>query len=141
MATEYFKNKVATEQAFKGGWFYPGDRARLNKRALIILSGRDSELINRGGIKINPRAPEEFILNSAFIEDAAIFPFSNDMGIQEIGLAVVPNEGFNEVSLKKEILEKFGASRVPNQIIKVKEIPRNVMGKVEKFNLKQLIKK
>ena len=141
MAQEYFKNKVATERAFKSGWFYPGDRARLNKRGLIVLSGRDSELINRGGIKINTRAIEEFILSTAFIRDAAIFPFSNPMGIQEIGLAVVANKGFEAGSLKKKINDKFGASRVPSQIVEVKKIPRNVMGKVEKLNLNQLIKK
>jgi long-chain acyl-CoA synthetase len=44
MAYEYFKNPEATAKCFKDGWFYPGDRGRLNKNGPLFLTGRQSEI-------------------------------------------------------------------------------------------------
>ena len=89
MACEYFKNPEATAKCFKDGWFYPGDRGRLNKNGLLFLTGRQSE--------------------------------------------IVAKEDFDIPALHSGLVKKFGA---PVCFVRVKQIPRNQMGKVVRGQLR-----
>ena len=62
VANEYFNNHEATAVSFKEGWFYPGDRGRSNENGLLFLTGREREIINRGGVKIDPVNVDEDVL-------------------------------------------------------------------------------
>ena len=42
------------EQSQHGGWFRTGDLGRLTPEGNLLLTGRVKEMINRGGVKINP---------------------------------------------------------------------------------------
>jgi acyl-CoA synthetase (AMP-forming)/AMP-acid ligase II len=95
MANEYFNNPEATAESFKEGWFYPGDRGRLNENGLLFLTGRESEIINRGGTKIDPVTVDEDVLAYPGVEDAAAFGLSRRVGVEEIAIALVAKEDFD----------------------------------------------
>ena len=58
----YFNNDEANRTAFTGdGWFRTGDLARSNTDGSMQITGRDKDIINRGGIKINPVDVEAII--------------------------------------------------------------------------------
>ena len=46
---------------FHDGWFYPGDRGRIACDGLLVLTGRTSEVINAGGLKLAPEVIEEIL--------------------------------------------------------------------------------
>ena len=50
----YYDNARANEAAFHDGWFLTGDLASFDVGGNIRITGRLNELINRGGVKINP---------------------------------------------------------------------------------------
>ena len=51
----YFGNETATREALKpDGWFNTGDLAEIDADGNVVMTGRVKDIINRGGIKINP---------------------------------------------------------------------------------------
>jgi acyl-coenzyme A synthetase/AMP-(fatty) acid ligase len=130
MAYSYYKNLAATEKFFKNGWFYSGDQGFLNEAGCLVLSGRDSELINRGGSKIDPALIDQFLLDLPGIEDAAVFGLSHNGEIEDIGAALVVSTNFDLKTLRAELWKKFGVSNSPAIFFTVAQIPRNPMGKV-----------
>src|SRR6185312_9892764 len=54
------------------GWFYPGDRGRLRADGLLVITGRNAEIINAGGFKIAPDFVDDIVrMRPAVIDVAA----------------------------------------------------------------------
>ncbi|MFI4939343.1 MAG: class I adenylate-forming enzyme family protein [Burkholderiales bacterium] len=137
MVREYYQNHEATAQCFRDGWFYPGDRGKLAKDGLLVLTGRDSELINKGGSKIDPVPIDQFMADYAGVEDAAAFGLESKMGIHDVAAALVVQDDFDLETLHRELLGKFGAESCPFILFRIDRIPRNTMGKVMRSRLSQ----
>lgn len=124
----YLNDIVATEEAYKDGWFYPGDTGSFSVEGHLILAGRTSELINAGGVKIDPAKVDEVAISLPGVLDVAGFGFENDLGMIDFALAVVPGFGFDSAQLIEKLSLDFGSVR-PNVIWAIEKIPRNIMGK------------
>jgi acyl-coenzyme A synthetase/AMP-(fatty) acid ligase len=135
MVNEYYNDPLLSAKYFRDGWFYSGDRGRLMNDGLLILTGRDSELINRGGIKIDPVSIDHYLVDYPGVEDAAAFGFINKIGVQDVAVAIVIADNFDIDTLKIKLHEKLGGARYPSYFIKVNKIPRNQMGKVMRGQL------
>ena len=128
MATSYYNNPEATAQYFRDGFFYPGDLAYLDHAGRLVLQGRSNEVINLGGVKINPERIDAIALTQSGIQDCAAFAHLNESGVEELAIALVVDEGFD-----KEGFEKAMSKDSPYPIRRatiVKEIPRNENGKI-----------
>lgn len=130
MATGYYRNPEASAATFRDGWFYPGDRGRLAGNGMLLLAGRNSELINRGGIKIDPAAIDQYLLAYPGIEDAAAFGLEDASGVQELAVALIAAPTFSLEQLRADMLARFGTARSARYWFRVQGIPRNEMGKV-----------
>ncbi len=51
-AQGYIGDAASTAQAFRGGWFYPGDLACWSAQGALQIVGRQDDVINLGGYKI-----------------------------------------------------------------------------------------
>jgi len=129
MATGYYKNPSETRRSFLDGWFYPGDRGRTLKSGALILSGRVSELINRGGIKIDPMDIDSCVQDYPGVKDAAAFSFENLLGLEDVCVAVVVEDGCDINELQKHAARMLGADKCPSVFLRVSDLPRNPMGK------------
>lgn len=137
MAAEYYKNPEATQLAFREGWFYPGDRGRLDSDRGLYLAGRVSEGFNSGGVKIDPIRIDNFAVDSAGVVDAAAFAFEDDRAVQKTGLAVVSEAGFDVIAFVSKLKATFGEAH-PTVVFQVDEIPRNETGKLLRSKLTEL---
>lgn len=71
----YFGNEQATAAAFtEDGWFRTGDLARIDEAGFVAITGREKDIINRGGIKINPADVEAAIDRHPAVVQSAIVP-------------------------------------------------------------------
>lgn len=72
---EYLDNPDANAQSFTDdGWFKTGDLASLDEAGNIMITGRSKDIINRGGIKINPADIESILDGHADIVQSALIP-------------------------------------------------------------------
>ena len=69
----YFDHPDADRDAFSGdGWFRTGDLAVVTAQGNVAITGRCKDVINRGGIKYNPRDIEDLLTAHPQIDMAAI---------------------------------------------------------------------
>jgi acyl-CoA synthetase (AMP-forming)/AMP-acid ligase II len=130
MALEYLGDPVATAESWRDGWFYAGDLGLL-KGSKLFLAGRESEIINIGGLKVDPaRIDTHFDSEPDFVEHAAFaIPMAN--GLECIGLAYVPTDTLDLAAVidrANDTLGKFA----PAIFVPVKKIPRNHLDKPQR---------
>jgi|SRR5579871_794836 len=137
MAKAYLNDPEATAAHFRNGWFYPGDLGAIGVARTLTISGRESEVINAGGVKVAPQMIEKVVLAFPGVTDCASFGIADTMGIETIWAAIVANEKADLTGLAKFCGAKLGA-RAPARFLKLRQLPRNETGKVMHSELQRL---
>jgi long-chain acyl-CoA synthetase len=128
----------AVNPNLRNGWFYPGDIGRLMPDGLMVLSGRTSNIINVGGLKLAPEVIEETLLKHPAVADAAAFGSMGGSGIEEISVAVVANHPVADSHLAAWCAERG----VPlTRVFFVDRLPKTDSGKIDREQLKQQLLK
>ena len=71
----YFNHPEANREAFSAdGWFRTGDLAVVDREGNVAITGRCKDVINRGGVKYNPRDIEDLLAAHPRVDMAAIVP-------------------------------------------------------------------
>jgi acyl-CoA synthetase (AMP-forming)/AMP-acid ligase II len=129
-----------SQNAFRDGWFYPGDIGRLSADGLLVLTGRDKAVLNLGGDKVSPERIEQALAACAGVQQAAAFTVPNASGVGELVAAVVM-PAFDAQALRRHCERALPVSFVPNRFVSVADIPRNDMGKIDRRRLAELLGK
>jgi acyl-CoA synthetase (AMP-forming)/AMP-acid ligase II len=124
--------------AFRDGWFYPGDIGRLTADGLLVLTGREKAVLNLGGDKVSPERIEQVLASCAGVRQAAAFAMPNSAGIEELVVAVVAAE-FDAAALRRHCERGLPVGLVPARFIRLADIPRNDMGKIDRKRLADLV--
>lgn len=125
---------VPGDPAFRDGWFRPGDRGVLDEGGWLRVTGREGEMIIRGGANIHPREVEEALRAIPGVEDAAVLGLPDAEYGQEIAAAVVA-PGMDAAALRLAASARIAAYKVPRRWAVVAALPRNAGGKVVKAAL------
>lgn len=138
-ADSYFGEPHGKSSAFKNGWFYPGDNGSLTADGKLRLAGRTSEIINAGGVKIDPAIVDAVAIEVKGVRDAGGFAYEDGQGMVQFHLAVVIDSDFDAQELVDRLELEFGSAR-PSTILAVTQIPRNAMGKVLRKEIADRVK-
>ncbi|MGH7043725.1 MAG: class I adenylate-forming enzyme family protein [Acetobacteraceae bacterium] len=117
--------------AFRDGWFYPGDLGAVWPDGALTLAGRVGEVINSGGIKVNPAAIEDALLSLPGVSEAAVFGVPDALGVDQVWAAIVAAAPIATAALSRLCQERL-AGQAPRFILQMKALPRNANGKVRK---------
>ena len=115
----YLNNPEANKSSFTAdGFFRTGDQGKKDKDGYIIITGRIKELINKGGEKISPIELDNVIVRHPGVAEAVSFGIEDEMYGQDIGVAVVLNDGKNlkEEQLKEWIKGKIARFKLPKNV-------------------------
>lgn len=115
------------------GWFFPGDLVIMGQNSVTFV-GRDSDMLNVGGVKIDATAIEEFARNFETVADALSFEAEDLSGKPVLAMAVVPRQGF-EMAMLVEGLNRNFPNSAPQILGEVKAIPRTELGKPQRAAL------
>jgi acyl-coenzyme A synthetase/AMP-(fatty) acid ligase len=119
---------------FRNGWFYPGDRGRIAPDGLLIVSGRTSEIINAGGVKIAPAAIEEILQRHPTIVEAVALGRVGADGVEEVVVVIVSRRAVSE----QVIIDWCAEHGIPvARVIVVDELPRTASGKIHRDLIKR----
>ncbi len=119
---------------FHDGWFYPGDRGRIARDGLLVLTGRTSEVINAGGLKLAPEVVEEILSGHPTVAAVAAFGARTPSGIEEVCVAIVPRAPLSE----QHIVEWCAERNVPiSRVFMVETLPKTPSGKIHRSELKR----
>jgi acyl-CoA synthetase (AMP-forming)/AMP-acid ligase II len=122
-------------------WFYPGDIGSLTPEGILCVSGRSSDVINRGGVKVSGNRIEEVLQGLPEIKEAAACGVTAASGLEEIWVAVVAkaNRPVDVETIKQSLKEHEDVRIAPDEVFVLDELPRGDIGKVQKHRLKELL--
>ncbi|SHI96066.1 feruloyl-CoA synthase [Desulfatibacillum alkenivorans DSM 16219] len=139
---EYYKNPEATAATIIDGWVHSGDLAVMDDEGYITLVDRAKDMIITGGENVYSKEVEDAIAEHPSIADNVIIGVPNEQWGETVMAVVVLTPG---ASLTIEELREFLETRLadykrPRLLEIVDMLPRNVSGKVLKFELRDTYK-
>ncbi|MFT5742918.1 MAG: fatty-acyl-CoA synthase [Paracoccaceae bacterium] len=137
----YFRNPVATQKAFEGGWFHSGDLGVIYPDGYIQLKDRSKDIIISGGENISSIEVEEVLYSYPGVEIAAVVAMPHDKWGETPCAFVEPTQGLeiDTVALSNWCRDRLAAYKVPGKFV-VTTIPRTSTGKIQKFVLRERAK-
>ena len=136
----YWKMPEATAKEFTSdGWFRTGDVGQVDANGYVTIVGRSKDLIITGGYNVYPAEVESYLNElGGVVESAVIGCPHRDFG-EGVVAVVVPQPGvqLDAEQLIDAIKTQIAGFKVPKRLFFAKELPRNVMGKVQKKALRE----
>ena len=127
----------------KDGWMATGDLGKLDDQGYLIFMGRIKEMYISGGYNVYPQEIESFLNAYPGVNTSAVMEMPDDVW-GEIGVAfVIPEPG---VDLDMDKLQQYCKTYLadykrPRKFIITEDVPRSLIGKVVKKELKKALHK
>jgi long-chain acyl-CoA synthetase len=136
-ATSYYR--AESGDAFRDGWFYPGDLARLDADGFLVLTGRAKDMIIRGGVNIYPLDIETVIRALPGVRDVCVAGVPQREMDEAVTAFVVADPGVSAAAVAAHCRQRLAPYKVPSIVRFVGEVPRNAGGKALKGELIALL--
>ena len=130
MANAYIAEPAASARAFRDGWFYPGDIGYWGNSGELVVNGRVDDLINLGGVKIDPLEVEAALKSADGISAAAVFADPVELTPPRLVAMITLSKGSSPdvcvAQAHSRCTENLGDARTPHIIYVVPQIPMNI---------------
>jgi acyl-CoA synthetase (AMP-forming)/AMP-acid ligase II len=136
MCQGYAGNEQATARSFREGWFYPNDYGLLEADGFLVLRGRTDDIINYGGVKIDPHDVELVLMQHPHIQDAAVVGLPDGMAGQVPVGFLVARGNIELQALRAFCAERMEGRQIPVRWVPLRQIPRNPEGKILRDQLR-----
>jgi acyl-coenzyme A synthetase/AMP-(fatty) acid ligase len=128
----------------KGGpatehWFYPGDIGCVTATGILCLTGRTSDLINIGGVKVSTRQIEEAFEEMEEVREAAACGVDDSAGVERLWVAVVAKGSIDVAALKTKAQAHQDIGANLSELFVLLELPKGDSGKIQKPKLKEIL--
>jgi crotonobetaine/carnitine-CoA ligase len=134
----YFDMPAETLHAFRGLWYHTGDAVRRDEDGFFHLVGRLKDFIRHKGENISATEVEAVVNRHPGVADSAAVGEPDEWGEEEVVVYVEAADGSLELdALRRHCAEALPDFMVPARIAVVESLPRNALGRVEKFRLRQ----
>lgn len=141
----YFKDKIATQNAFKQGWFLTGDVGVIYPDGYMEIKDRSKDVIISGGENISSVELESVLYKHPNVIEAAVVAMPHPRwGESPCAFIVAKNTDkknqVKEEDLLKHCRQNLPKYMVPKKIEFVNEIPKTATGKPKKSELREFAK-
>jgi crotonobetaine/carnitine-CoA ligase len=141
---EYFNKPEATLNAFRNLWFHTGDACFKNKDGVYFFVDRMGSVIRVKGEFVSSYQVEDILNGHPKVNICGAFPIPAEVGgEQDIVTFIVlnPGEKLEEEELREWIKKSMPKFMWPKYIRFVDQLPETPTSKIEKYKLRELIKK
>jgi fatty-acyl-CoA synthase len=136
---EYWGNAAATRETLRDGWYFSGDIGTRDTDGYFTVHDRKKNMIISGGENIYPAEVERVLLDHPAVAEAAVIGRA-DPRWQEVPIAyVVRREGAPVTAdeITRHVGKELARFKLPREVIFVDTLPRNALGKVQHFLLRE----
>ena len=137
---EYWGNAGATAETLRDGWYHSGDIGTRDADGHFFIHDRKKNMIISGAENIYPAEIERVLLAHPDVAEAAVIGRA-DPKWQEVPVAYVVRRASCTIearALEAHLLRELARFKVPRDYVFVDALPRNAMGKVQHFVLREL---
>ena len=138
MFSGYYKDREATQDALRGGWFHGGDSFAYHQQEIRIMVDRYKDIVKSGGENVSSIRVETVLQQHPSVARAAVIGVPDDRWGEAVIACVIPE---NSTELDAEALIAFARARLagfetPKRIVEMDAFPTTVGGKVLKYKLR-----
>ena len=137
----YLDDPIESATVFRQGCFYSGDLGSLTSDNLLVISGRQNDVLNAGGGKIAAEKVEAALLAHKGVREAAVFMRTSTSGVEEVWAAIVTSEAVDAEALRTHCAAHMPHVFVPAHVVPMDRLPVNATGKVDRPRLKEMLAK
>jgi len=125
------------------GWFETGDMARINAQGYIRITGRDKDVIIRGGENIPVVEIEALLYRHPAVAVVAVVAYPDERLGERACAIIVPRQG-QSIDLASVVdflkARKVAMQYIPEKLIVRDSMPTTPTGKVQKFKLREALR-
>jgi long-chain acyl-CoA synthetase len=136
----YWNLPEETTKTIKNGWLYTGDLGYMDEDGYFYITGREKDIIIRGGENVSPIEVEEVLMQHPAVAEAGVIGIPDAVYGEEIKAFVVvkPDKHVNEEELIAFCKDSLPTFKLPKSVQFMQSLPKNVLGKVLRAELRQL---
>ena len=134
----YWNNPAATAETITDGWLHTGDIAHVDEDGFFFVDDRKKDMVISGGENIYPAELEDILHDCPAIAEAAVVG-KPDPRWGEVPVALIvcrPGQTLDAAGVMALFDGRLARYKLPREVRFVDALPRNVMGKVLKYELR-----
>jgi benzoate-CoA ligase family protein len=139
----YWNNPEKTRTTMVGEWLNTGDMYYVDSEGYYVNAGRGDDMLKVGGMWCSPIEIESRLLAHPKVREAAVVGRVDDKGLVKPAAYVVlldPADGNKDTAheLQQFCKAHLAGFKYPRWFYFVREVPKTVTGKIQRFKLRQL---
>ncbi len=137
----YWNSPEETAKALlPDGWLRTGDIVVVDEDGFTTIVDRLKEIIITGGFNVSPSEVEHVLVEHPDIADVAVVGLQTESG-EQVAAAVVLREGahLDVAAIRSWAKERLAAYKVPRSFVEVEELPKSMLGKVLRKQVREAI--
>ncbi len=137
----YHQDPPANDNAFRGPFYFTGDRAAIDEDGYFWFEGRDDDVITSSAYRIGPFEVESVLVEHPAVMEAAVVGKDDPERTQIVTafcLLVPGQKGSPELAHELQEFVKQGTApyKYPREIHFVDELPKTISGKIRRSELR-----
>jgi len=145
----YWNNEELSNEMLKPG-LLPGEKIlnahdlfKMDEEGFLYFQGRNDDIIKTRGEKVSPIEVENTIYQLSGIKEVAVFGHPDLILGESIIAFITCHEqiSFNEKEIQQHCIKSLEPFMVPRKIVFLSEMPKSGNGKIDKSELRKLIRK
>jgi fatty-acyl-CoA synthase len=134
----YYRNPEATAEVSRFGWHHTGDIGYLDEDGYLFIVDRAKDMIITGGFNVYSAEVEQALMAHPAVRDCAVVGLPDDKWGERVTAVVVVNPGAESGSdeVIAFVKRRIGSVKPPKQLEIWPELPRSVIGKVLKTDVR-----
>jgi crotonobetaine/carnitine-CoA ligase len=136
----YWKRPADTLKVMRNMWFHTGDIGKIDDQGFFYFLDRKKDYLRRGGENISSFEMEKTFQAHDAIEEVAVHAVYSELSEDEVKVTAVLRPGYqlDERALCTWATDRLPYFAVPRYIEFVKELPRNPVGRILKYQLRDI---
>jgi fatty-acyl-CoA synthase len=138
---EYWSDPQATDEALHDGWYCTGDIGHLDEDGWLCVDERKKDVIISGGENIYPAELEAVLAGCTEIAETAVVARPDKKwGEVPVAIVVLHEAGsMDRDAVLARFNDRLAGYKHPKDVVFLETLPRNAMGKVLKFRLREML--
>ncbi len=140
----YWGDEAKTAEALdRAGWMHTGDLATIDEEGYCKIVGRIKDMVIRGGENLYPREIEEFLYRHPKVLDVQVVGVPDEKYGEELCAWIIVREGetLSADEIKAFCQGQIAHYKIPRYIKFVDSFPMTVTGKIQKFQIREQMKR
>lgn len=140
---EYLGAPEKMADAFRGDYYYTGDRAYFDEKGYWWFVGRADDVIKSSDYRIGPFEVESALVEHPAVAEAAVVGSPDPQRWQLVKAFVILKPGYEPsrelaLDLFKHCIKILAKFKIPRIIEFVPEVPKTISGKIRRIELREI---